>query len=393
MDFTLDETQSELRALAGDLLGREAATERIEAHEAGGAPYDAGLWRSLAQAGLLGACLPEEAGGAGLGPVEAAVLLREAGAHVAPAPLLASLVAGLAVARHGSPEQRAALAPLAEGRAVLTAALRGPGRDLGAAPTVTARLADGPDPAGEPGAGSVPGPAGEPGAAPVVTARPGHGGWLLTGRAGTVPYAAQASAILVPAATADGVGLFLVAPGAATLRPVRVSTGEPAATLALHDSPAEPVGGPDGRAAADLRLLALAGIVAVASGVLAGALALTTEHIRSRRQFGRALAEFQAVTVQIADVYIAARTLDVAMWSGVWRLAEGMDSEAEADLSVAALTVTDAALAALHTCQHLHGGIGLDVAYPLHRHFAWGKHHAHLLGGVEARLDAIGALL
>ncbi|MEU9833050.1 acyl-CoA dehydrogenase family protein [Streptosporangium sp. NPDC048047] len=361
MDFTLDETQSELRTLAGGLLGREAATERIEAHEAGGAPYDAGLWRSLAQAGLLGACLPEEAGGAGLGPVEAAVLLREAGAHVAPAPLLASLVAGLAVARHGSPEQRAALAPLAEGRAVLTAALRGPGRDLGAAP--------------------------------VVTARPGRDGWLLTGRAGTVPYAAQASAILIPAATADGVGLFLVAPGTATLRPVRVSTGEPAATLALHDSPGEPVGGPDGRAAADLRLLALAGIVAVASGVLAGALALTTEHIRNRRQFGRALAEFQAVTVQIADVYIAARTLDVAMWSGVWRLAEGMDAEADADLSVAALTVTDAALAALHTCQHLHGGIGLDVAYPLHRHFAWGKHHAHLLGGVEARLDAIGALL
>ncbi|MET9069519.1 acyl-CoA dehydrogenase family protein [Streptosporangium sandarakinum] len=381
MDFTLDETQSELRALAADLLGREAATERIEAHEAGGAPYDAGLWRSLAQAGLLGACLPEEAGGAGLGPVEMAVLLREAGAHVAPAPLLASLVAALTVARHGSPEQRAALAPLAEGRAVLTAALRGPGRDLGAAPTVTARAAGRSDPAGSTGAASS------------ATARPGGDGWVLTGRAGTVPYAAQASAILVPAATEEGVGLFLVAPGAADLRPVRVSTGEPTATLTLRDSPGAPVGAPDGRAAEGLRLLALAGIVAVASGVLAGALALTTEHVRNRRQFGRALAEFQAVTVQIADVYIAARTLDVAMWSGVWRLAEGMDAEADTDLSVAALTVTDAALAALHTCQHLHGGIGLDVAYPLHRHFAWGKHHAHLLGGVEARLDAIGALL
>ena len=126
-------------------------------------------------------------------------------------------------------------------------------------------------------------------------------------------------------------------------------------------------------------------------GMLAGALALTTEYIRTRKQFGRALAEFQAVTVQIADVYIAGRALDVAVWSGAWLLAEGSAEDAETDLTVGALSVTDSALRALYTCQHLHGGIGVDVTYPLHRYFAWGKHHAHLLGGVEARLDTIGA--
>jgi alkylation response protein AidB-like acyl-CoA dehydrogenase len=104
------------------------------------------------------------------------------------------------------------------------------------------------------------------------------------------------------------------------------------------------------------------------------------------------LAEFQAVTMQMGDVYIAGRTLDVALWAGVWRLAEGRDDAAEV-LAVAAWAACEGALKAVYTCQHLHGGLGLDVTYPLHRHFAWVKHYAHLLGGAEAQLEAIGALV
>jgi alkylation response protein AidB-like acyl-CoA dehydrogenase len=62
-------------------------------------------------------------------------------------------------------------------------------------------------------------------------------------------------------------------------------------------------------------------------------------------------------------------------------------------LAVAAWAACDGTLKAVHTCQHLHGGLGLDVTYPLHRHFASIKHYAHLLGGAEAQLDAIGALV
>jgi alkylation response protein AidB-like acyl-CoA dehydrogenase len=80
------------------------------------------------------------------------------------------------------------------------------------------------------------------------------------------------------------------------------------------------------------------------------------------------------------------------MWAGVWRLAEDRDDAAEV-LAVAAWTACEGGLQALYTCQHLHGGLGLDVTYPLHRHFAWGKHYAHLLGGAEAQLDTIGALV
>ncbi|MET8159816.1 acyl-CoA dehydrogenase family protein [Sphaerisporangium sp. NPDC005289] len=363
MDFDLDETQAELKELAAGLFGREAGHDRLAAHEKSGQPYDAELWRAVARAGLIGACLPEEAGGAGLGAVAMAVVAREAGARVVPVPLQDGLVAAMVIGRYGSAAQRALAARLAEGEVVLTAALMEPGRDLGTPPLTEAR----------------PGGAG--------------GAWALSGRKTMVSYAAEAAAIVVPAVTPRGVGLFLVEPGAATLAPAPTSTGEPAATLILSDTPAEPLGEPDGAAFAALRRLALVALTASASGVLAGALALTTEHIKTRRQFDRALAEFQAVTMQIADVYIAGRALDVAVWAGAWRVDQGLAEEADVDLEVAAHTAADAALAALYTCQHLHGGLGLDVTYPLHRHFAWGKHRAHLLGGAEARLDMMGALV
>lgn len=270
-------------------------------------------------------------------------------------PRCPALIAALTVAGHGTDAQRRALAPFAEGEEVLTVAFR------------------------EAGAG--------PGDPPAAIARDGR----ITGRPGIVPYAAEASAILVPALSGGEAALFLVRQGDARLRPVPTAAGEPAAVVILEDTPGEMVGEPDGAAVTALRLNTLAAVSATASGVLAGALALTKGHIATRRQFDRVLAEFQAVTMQIADVYIAARALDVAMWTGVWRLGEGLP--AERDLAVAAYNAAADAVRALYTCQHLHGGIGLDLTYPLHRYFGLGKHLAHLLGGEQAQLDLIGALV
>jgi 3-oxo-4-pregnene-20-carboxyl-CoA dehydrogenase alpha subunit len=119
------------------------------------------------------------------------------------------------------------------------------------------------------------------------------------------------------------------------------------------------------------------------------------------------------VTMRVGDVYIAKRALDVAMWAAVWRLDRPRRSSRDADeipdlgkppdvddvddvdeaLAIAAYNACGPAVEALYACQHLHGGIGLDVTYPLHRYFAWGKHYGHLLGGAAAQLDALGALL
>ncbi|WP_084959409.1 acyl-CoA dehydrogenase family protein [Thermoactinospora rubra] len=302
MDFTLDETQRDLRALAEGVLAKEATPER------GGRPYDEKTWRAMTETGLADVCVPEEAGGAGQGAVEMAVVLREVGARAAPVPALGHLAGTLALARYGR---------AVEG--LVTVAAQGSGR-----------------------------------------------------RFRSVPYAAQADHILI--AADDGVHLARNP----ALTPEFTATGEPAATVAFEradriaDDPAP------------LRTLMRIAIAAQAGGVLAGALKLTTDHVKARRQFGRALAEFQAVTMQVADVYIASRALDVAMWAAAW----GGD---ETDAAVAAFHVSEA-FKALYTCQHLHGGLGLDVTYPLHRYFAQAKHLAHLLGGADAQLDLIGAL-
>jgi len=343
MDFHLDETQLDLRTLAADLLAKEASQERLEAHERGGAPYDERLWQALRAAGLTSVCASEHAGGAGLGPVEMAVVLREAGARAAPGPLLVTLVSTLAASAYGSRELQERLS----GAAVCAVAIREPGR----------------------------GPADPPATAAERTAD----GWVLTGRKCGVAH--PEGDVLVTA----GEGLFLVHGPPAI--PEFAATGEPVATVTLDRTPAEWVAGPE--AAGGVRRLHTAAVAAQASGVLAGALKLTTEYIRTRRQFGRALAEFQAVTMQIADVYIAGRALDVAMWSGAWRLAAALP--AEEDLAVAGFQTCEA-VRALWTCQHLHGGLGLDVTYPLHRYFAHAKHLAHQLGGADAQLDLIGAL-
>ncbi|PZG15033.1 acyl-CoA dehydrogenase family protein [Nonomuraea aridisoli] len=324
MDFNLDETQQDLRKLAADVLAKEADEERLR------------------QAGLLGVCVPEEAGGAGLGPVEMAVVLREAGARAAPVPALPTLAGTLALARHGDLDQQCRCGDR------VTLALREPGRALAEPPRTAARWAD--------------------------------GAWTLTGRKVTVPYPGAATLV-----TADE-GLFLAEPTSTVQE--YTSTGEPAATLVFDDAPAERVAGIE--AAADTVRVFTAAAAAQASGVLAGALELTTSHVRTRRQFGRALAEFQAVTMQVADVYIAGRVLDVAMWAAVWRLGEGLP--AERDVALAAYHAC-AGFTALYTCQHLHGGLGLDVTYPLHRYFAQGRHLTHLLGGADAQLDLIGALV
>ncbi|MEV5568900.1 acyl-CoA dehydrogenase family protein [Spirillospora sp. NPDC052269] len=353
MEFDLDEAQRELRSLAADLLGREAAPQRLEAFEKTGAAYDPAIWKALAQAGLLGVVVPEGQDGAGLGPVELTVLLREVGAHVAPVPAYATLaLAALPIALTGTGGHKELLAGVASGETVLTGAYR----EVGPSGTVE------------------------------TTARGGR----LTGTKTYVPYADEASHLLVPARTDDGtVRVYVVERSEAAIAPQPSATSEPLSRVELDGAHGTPLGEGGWDA---FRRSAVTGAVAISSGVIEGALKLTTEYVKTREQFDRTLAQFQAVTMQIGDVYIAKRALDVAVWAGAWRFATGAD-DTDTDLAIAAYNASDSVVKALYTCQHLHGGIGLDVTYPLHRYFAWAKQTGHLLGGAEDQLDTLGALV
>lgn len=132
----------------------------------------------------------------------------------------------------------------------------------------------------------------------------------------------------------------------------------------------------------------LAAACALGDGALAGALDLTAKHIRAREQFGRPLATFQAVAQQIADVYIASRTLHLTVLSACWHLDAGRD--AGDDLAVAAQWLTAEAPPAVRTCHHLHGGLGLMIDYPLHRHTTLIRDLVRFLGGAEHALSTLG---
>jgi alkylation response protein AidB-like acyl-CoA dehydrogenase len=156
----------------------------------------------------------------------------------------------------------------------------------------------------------------------------------------------------------------------------------------MDQAPIESVLGP-AECVSDLYHLAVAGACALIDGAVAGALALTRDHVATREQFGRPLAAFQAVSQQIADVYIASRTLHLAALSACWRLAGEGTSDGGADLEVAGYWCAEQAPRTVRICHHLHGGLGMDVTYPLHRFSALVADLVRFLGGADYRLERL----
>jgi alkylation response protein AidB-like acyl-CoA dehydrogenase len=362
VDFTLDETQQAVQQVAAEVLRRER--ERIGHDETlvpGRAGADAGFdetaWKALAQAGMLSLALPERLGGEGLGLLEVSLVLSEVGRQVAPVPAAATFAAMLFAARNGSTQQQDRwLEGIATGAALLTC-----GDTFGRAWVRAERIA-----AGARLHGSVPG----------------------------VAYAQSAGRIVLPAVDGDGPLVVVLDPSVSgvTLRPGHSSACRQEATVVLDGAVVPHDDVVDGAAAADdLRRLFSAASCAVADGVLAGALDLTTEHVRTREQFGRPLATFQGVAEQAADVYVASRTLHLATRRACWRLHHRLDADEE--LAVAAYWTTTHAPPAVQTCHHLHGGTGVDATYPLHQHYGWTKDLTRALGGSEGALEALGGRL
>ncbi|GAA4594967.1 acyl-CoA dehydrogenase family protein [Planotetraspora phitsanulokensis] len=366
MDFTLDDELEAVRELAGKIFSDRARTDRVRLVEGTSTGIDEELWAELGRTGLLGIALPEEAGGAGLGLGALCVLLEEQGRAVAPVPLWPSAVAALAVARHGTAEQRESLLPgVAEGSLRLTVALE----EFGA-----------PDPA-------------EPG---CVARRDGDA-WRLTGVKAAVPSPFGAVGVLVSATAETGPGLFLVVsddptgPEGGAWDRVETTSHDRGGHLTLTGASATAVGVPGGGALRETLHRAAVALAAVQLGVAQGALRHAVTHLSARRQFGRPLATFQAVQHQLADCYIDIDAMRVCLWQAVTAL--GAEEGAEAAVLVAKWWAGEAGLTVAHRVQHLHGGIGVDVDYPVHRHFLWARQISGTLGGPSADLARLGAVL
>jgi 3-oxocholest-4-en-26-oyl-CoA dehydrogenase beta subunit len=372
MDFSFSEEQQEIQGLAAQILGDKVTHDRLKEVEASPDWFDRDLWSELAKAGLVGIALPTDVGGGGFGILEAALVLEEVGRTVAPVPYLPTVILGaLPVAQFGNDEQRKRLLPgVAEGDTFLTAALA---EELNLDP-----------------------------AAPTTTATDKGGTWRISGSKTLVPAAHLAASVLVPAATGNGsVGVFLVDPKGTGVELVRLITtsGEPQFNLTLTDAPAEPLGAlsngnamSDGKAIVDWIVeRATAALCAVQLGVCEQALKMTAEYTSTREQFERPLAAFQAVAQRAADAYIDTEGVRLTAWQAVWRLAEGLPAANE--LAVAKFWAAEGGQRVVHAAQHLHGGIGVDVDYPLHRYFLWAKQCELTLGSATPQLVKLGKAL
>lgn len=361
MDFSFSDEQDTIRELARGIFEKEVTPERLKAVEATPERIDDALWKTLAEANLLGIAVPEEHGGMGLGLLELCTLLEEWGRAVAPVPAFAALLlGGLPIARFGSAAQRARWLPgLASGAHLLTAALQ----DAGSA-----------DPA-----------------APATTARRDGDGFVLSGAKRLVPAASRAARIVVPAATPDGAALFLVDPNARGVRLTaqRISTKEP-----LFDCEFEGVRVDAGAAfgdAAAVRWLhdaALAALCTTQVGVSERALEITAKYLRERVQFGVPIGSFQSVQHRAADCWIDAQAMRWTAWRAATRLVEGAD--VSRDTAVAKLWAAEGGSRIANAAQHLHAGIGVDVDYPIHRYFLWSKSLELTLGSAMPHLARLG---
>jgi len=369
MDFAFTEDQTAIRDLVRGILEGELTPERLKRIEAEPDWFDRKLWATLAEAGLLGIAVPAAHGGMGLGMLELAVLLEEIGRTVAPVPILPTLVlAGLPIAAFGTDTQRETWLPgLAAGETIMTAALLDAGSD---------------DPA-----------------MPATTARADGDGWLLDGEKRCVPAVHLASRVLVPARTPEGAALFLVDPAASGVAQTRFvsTTGEPVFTLKLAGARVDGdqvLGGDVGTAGAQTSWLyehALAAICATQVGVSEKALELTTSYVREREQFGVPIGSFQAVQHRSADAYIDLASMRWLAWRAAWRLAAG--ESAARDVAVAKYWAAEGGSRVANTAQHLHGGIGVDLDYPIHRYFVWSKALELGLGAATPQLVRLGRSL
>ena len=207
-----------------------------------------------------------------------------------------------------------------------------------------------------------------------------------------------ADVIVVPATTDGGnVALFLVPADAPGVERVRqdTTTGTPQAQVRLDGvrlGAGAVLGAIDDGTALRWTLEhATAGICAVMAGLTAEAVRITGEYTTGREQFGRSIATFQAVGQRAADAYVDAQAVRLTMLQAAWRLGAGMPADRE--VAVAKYWAAAGGQRVVHAASHLHGGVGVDRDYPLHRYFLLAKELELSLGGAHRQLLRLGGIL
>ncbi|MFI0446570.1 acyl-CoA dehydrogenase family protein [Actinomadura sp. 6N118] len=360
MEFTLSADLKTVSDLAEQIFTDKADIKRVREVEACGG-FDADLWRMLAKSGLLGLALPEDVGGAGLGMLGLVAVLEQQGRRVAPVPVW-SVVAGAAIpiAGYGCAAQRVRWLPgILDGSTVVTGAFE--------------RLA-------------------------LRGAKNGDD-WVVSGELAAVAAGPVATAFVVPFTTNAAGTHVAIVPADRTglgITPLSVTDHGSSATLAFDQVrlTSDDLMDADGATIVDrVRTRSRIALAALSTGVCQEAVAITSAYTSQRMQFGRPLSTNQAVALRAADAHLDTERIRLTTYKAAWHTDRGEEDEARAASLVAKWWASSGGLRAVHATQHLHGGIGADVDYPIHRYFLWGRQIAFTLGSAGAIEAELGDLL
>lgn len=363
MDFELTDEQVMLRDTVRDLLARTYDPEsrlKVLETELG---WSREVWAQWAELGVLGLSFSEADGGVGAGPVETMVVMEEIGRRLAPEPLLdAVLLPGGLVAALGSAEQRQRVLPeVVAGRRLLAFAHEESGSRW---PELEVR----------------------------ATATADGDGYRLAGVKSRVSHGDCADELVVTALGPDGaLQVFLVAADAegVTRTPYRTFDGRRGAQLEFASAPAELLGsGADATAAVAAAIVsAQASLCAESIGAMAESLRLSTDYLKTRKQFGVTLSKFQTLTQRAADMYVSLELARSMSYYATASLAEGVGAATAA--SRARLQVARGARHIGQEAVQMHGGIGITTEYPVGHYVARLTAIDQILGGRREHLGVL----
>ncbi len=372
MDFSLTEEQQAVLELARQIFADYSAPEQLrglERQDDPQGPFDASLWAALAEAGLLSIGIPEAYGGAGLDFVATTQVALVAGETAAYVPVVATMVAGAdTIARFGTTEQKALWLPqIASGEVIATAATA----ELTGGVIVDAL------------------------SSLSTTAKKVGEGYVLNGVKACVPAGLRAQIILIPAAIEGaGIGVFVVE-SSSLEKERQEGTFQPEALLTLRDvnvSGDRLLGGDGANGAEIVSTMAInvtAALCMLEAGAVTAAVNLGAQYTAEREQFGKKIATFQAVGQRLADAYVDAEAIRLTALQAAWRIATGVDAKQETE--IAKFWAAEGGQRVVHAATHVHGGVGVDRDYPLHRYFLLTRQIELTLGGATKNLLALGS--
>jgi alkylation response protein AidB-like acyl-CoA dehydrogenase len=349
MALILTEEQSMLRDSARGLIGDKAPVSHLrqlrDSRDATG--FSRELWKSFAEMGFAGLLVPENHGGSGLGCVEAGVVMEEIGRTLMPSPFLSTAVlAASALSRGGSAAQKAEHLP-----------------KISAGELLAALAVD-------------EGPKHRPLQTRLQAARSGNG-FRLNGSKAFVVDGHVADLLIVAARTAgsagerDGVTLFLVDPrtkGVATERTIMVDSHN----AARIDFDNVEVDADHVLGEVDQGFGLLEGVLNIGRGAVASEMVglseevfgRTVSYLKERKQFGKAIGEFQALQHRAAQLYIDIEITRAAVLKALQTL-DGDVANAAAMVAVAKARAGATATRAVQEGVQMHGGMGMTDQFDI----------------------------